>query len=62
MGYINDFISQLRSMIAEGKIDQAVKFAADTCLESYRNGMKAAAAEEGDKRKAHRFAGRSRKQ
>jgi hypothetical protein len=62
MGYINDFMSQLRTLIDEGKVDQAVKYAADTVHESYRNGMNAAAAEEGDKRKAHRFAARGRKQ
>jgi hypothetical protein len=60
MGYINDFISQLRTKISEGKIDEAVRYAADTCLESYRNGMKAANAEEGDVRKANRYAKRAK--
>ena len=60
MGYINDFISQLRTKISEGKIDEAVRYAADTCLESYRNGMKAASAEEKDVQKAKRFAKRSK--
>jgi hypothetical protein len=61
MGYINDFIAKLRTLIAEGKRDEAVKYAADTCLESYRNGIKAASGvEEKDVRKAERFARRSK--
>ena len=38
MGYINDFRSKLTALIAEGKTDEAVKFAADKVLESYHNG------------------------
>jgi hypothetical protein len=61
MGYINDFRAKLGALIAEGKREEAVRYAADTCLESYRNGIKAASGvEEKDVRKAERFAKRSK--
>jgi hypothetical protein len=43
MGYINDFRGKLQALIAEGKDEEAVKFAADTVLESYRNGVEVGA-------------------
>ena len=61
MGYINDFRAKLGALIEEGKVDQAVKYAADICLESYRNGMKAASGvEEKDVRRARRYGQRSK--
>lgn len=41
MGYINDFRGKLAALIEEGKQAEAVKYAADTVLESYRNGQEA---------------------
>jgi hypothetical protein len=41
MGYINEFRGKLASLIEEGKEAEAVKYAADTVLESYRNGQEA---------------------
>lgn len=61
MGYINDFRGRLRTLIEEGKADEAVKFAADTVLESYRNGVELGSkADKEDVRKATRFAKRAR--
>jgi hypothetical protein len=60
MGYINDFRAKLSQLIDQGKREEALKLAADICLESYRNGMKAASVEEKDKQKAKRFAKRSK--
>ena len=60
MGYINDFRAKLSQLIDQGKREEALKLAADICLESYRNGMKAASAEEGDVRKANRYAKRTK--
>lgn len=39
MGYINDFRAKLRQLIEEGETEHALKYAADTVLESYRNGQ-----------------------
>ena len=62
MGYINEFRGRLRELIEEGKADEAVKFAADTVLESYRNGLETGAkADKEDVRKANRFAKRGRR-
>jgi hypothetical protein len=59
MGYINEFMSKLRLLIEQGKYDEAVKFGADTCLESYRNGLKTGTeADKQDVSKAKRFAER----
>lgn len=56
MGYINDFRDKLRALIEQGKIEEAIKYAADTCLESYRNGLKLGMeADPEDVRKAKRF-------
>ena len=38
MGYINDFRAKLTELIEDGGTEEAVKFAADKVLESYRNG------------------------
>ena len=38
MGYINDFRAKLTELIEDGRTAEAVKFAADKVLESYRNG------------------------
>jgi hypothetical protein len=38
MGYINDFRAKLIELIEDGRTEDAVKFAADKVLESYRNG------------------------
>jgi hypothetical protein len=38
MGYINDFRAKLSELIEDGRTEEAVKFAADKVLESYRNG------------------------
>ena len=62
MGSINDFKAKLAMLIDAGKPEEAVKFAADSVLESYRNGadmgMKA---DKSDVRKAERFAKRVHK-
>ena len=61
MGYINDFRGKLQALIEEGKTEEAVKFAADTVLESYRNGLALGSkADKEDVRKATRFAQRAR--
>jgi hypothetical protein len=60
MGYINDFRGRLQTLIAAGKTE-AVKFAADTVLESYRNGVELGAkADKTDVRIASRFVKRGR--
>jgi hypothetical protein len=68
MGYINDFRAKLIELIEDGRTDEAVKFAADKVLESYRNGAGQATADEADApadrppqggRTADRFARRS---
>ena len=60
MGYINDFRGRLRTLIEEGKADEAIKFAADTVLESYRNGLELGAkADKEDVQRATRFARRT---
>jgi hypothetical protein len=57
MGYINDFRSKLTALIEDGRTEEAVKFAADKVLESYRNGADVIAkADKADVRKAARFA------
>ena len=62
MGYINDFRAKFAALIEEGKRDEAMKFAADTVLESYRNGLETGAkADKEDVRKASRFAPRGRR-
>ena len=38
MGYINEFRAKLTELIEDGRTEEAVKFAADKVLESYRNG------------------------
>jgi len=38
MGYINDFRAKLIELTEDGRTAEAVKFAADKVLESYRNG------------------------
>jgi hypothetical protein len=61
MGYINDFRAKFTALIEEGKRDEAIKFAADTVLESYRNGLETGAkADKEDVRRANRFAKRRR--
>jgi hypothetical protein len=62
MGYINEFRGKLTALIEEGKTGEAVKFAADTVLESYRNGLELGSkADKRDVRKAERYAKRGRK-
>ena len=62
MGYINDFRGKLQALIAEGKADEAVKFAADTVLEIYRNGIDVGStADKADVHKVNRFAKREQK-
>jgi hypothetical protein len=62
MGYINDFRAKFAALIEEGKKEEAMKFAADTVLESYRNGLETGAkADKEDVRKANRFAKRGRR-
>jgi hypothetical protein len=62
MGYINEFRANLTALIDEGKQEEAVKFAADTVLESYRNGLEAGGKrDKTDVRKATRFAKRAQK-
>jgi len=39
MGYINDFRAKLRRLIEAGETEHAIQYAADTVLESYRNGV-----------------------
>jgi hypothetical protein len=69
MGYINDFRAKLIELIEDGRTEEAVKFAADKVLESYRNGADKANADEADvpgastsrgERKADRFARRAK--
>jgi hypothetical protein len=48
MGYINDFRAKLTELIEDGRTEEAVKFAADKVLESYRNGADKATADEAD--------------
>jgi hypothetical protein len=68
MGYINDFRAKLIELIEDGRTEEAVKFAADKVLESYRNGADKANADEADaspartlprERKAERFVRRT---
>ena len=62
MGYINDFRAKFAALIEEGKRDEAIKFAADTVLESYRNGLETGAkADKDDVRAATRFVKRGRR-
>jgi hypothetical protein len=62
MGYITDFRGKLQTLIAEGKDEEAVKFAADTVLESYRNGVDVGSkADRDDVRIVNRFTKRSPK-
>ena len=62
MGYITDFRGKLQALIAEGRAEDAVKFAADTVLESYRNGVDVGSkADPGDVQKANRFTKRAPK-
>ena len=62
MGYITDFRGKLQALIAEGKDEEAVKFAADTVLESYRNGVEVGSkADKDDVRTANRFVKRAPK-
>ena len=62
MGYITDFRGKLQALIADGKDEEAVKFAADTVLESYRNGVEVGSkADTDDVRKANRFTKRAPK-
>ena len=62
MGYITDFRGKLQALIAEGKAEEAVKFAADTVLESYRNGVEVGAkADKDDVRTANQFVKRAPK-
>ena len=56
MGYINDFRAKLIELIEDGRTEEAVKFAADKVLESYRNGADSVAtADPADVRGAERF-------
>ena len=56
MGYINDFRAKLTALIEDGRTEEAVKFAADKVLESYRNGAGLIEqADPADVRKAVRF-------
>ena len=41
MNYLNEFKDELEDIISEGRIDEAVDFAAEKVLESYKNGKKA---------------------
>jgi hypothetical protein len=68
MGYINEFRAKLIELIEDGRTQEAVKFAADKVLESYRNGADKANADEAGaspahtlprERKADRFARRT---
>jgi hypothetical protein len=68
MGYINDFRAKLTELIEDGRTAEAVKFAADKVLESYRNGADQAKANPADvppastsrgERKADRFVRRT---
>jgi hypothetical protein len=68
MGYINDFRAKLIELIEDGRTEEAVKFAADKVLESYRNGADQAKADPADvpaasasrgERTADRFARRT---
>lgn len=62
MGYITDFRGKLQTLIAAGNAEEAVKFAADTVLESYRNGVEVGSkADPGDVRTANRFVKRAPK-
>ena len=62
MGYINDFRGKLAALISEGKEAEAVKLAADTVLESYRNGFELGTkADKEDVRTAERFVKRAAK-
>jgi hypothetical protein len=62
MGYITDFRGKLQALIADGKDEEAFKFAADTVLESYRNGVEVGAkADTDDVRTANRFVKRAPK-
>jgi hypothetical protein len=61
MGYINDFRAKLTELIEDGRTEEAVKFAADKVLESYRNGADKANADEADESPA-RTAPRERKE
>jgi hypothetical protein len=57
MGYINDFRAKLAELIEDGRTEEAVKFAADKVLESYRNGAGLSErADPADVRKAERAA------
>jgi hypothetical protein len=67
MGYINEFRAKLTQLIEDGRTEEALKFAADKVLESYRNGADKANADPADapgasaprrERKAERFAKR----
>jgi hypothetical protein len=61
MGYINDFRAKLAQLIEEGKHEEALKYAADSVWDSYKNGQKSVSGlEEKDVRKAQRFAKRSK--
>ena len=69
MGYINDFRAKLTELIEDGRTEEAVKFAADKVLESYRNGTDKANADPADvphatasrgERKPERFAKREK--
>ena len=56
MGYINDFRAKLIELIEDGRTEEAVKFAADKVLESYRNGAGLSdKADPADVRKPERF-------
>jgi hypothetical protein len=62
MGYINDFKAKLATLITEGKAEEAVKYAADSVLESYHNGADMGMhADKADVRKAERYTKRVRK-
>ena len=62
MGYITDFRGKLQALIAAGKAEEAVKFAADTVLESYRNGIEVGSkADQDNVQKVNRFAKRAPK-
>jgi hypothetical protein len=60
MGYINDFRAKLAELIEDGRTEEAVKFAADKVLESYRNGAGLIdKADPADVRKVERFTKRA---